>query len=507
MRRAGWWSLLGAGCTPLLASPVSDSLLQDKAGIHELSASAISEALADAAQATPQHHVELLKQVGRQLLADGYAPDARGILEHAIQDQLALPEDDFELHYLAAYSAELMWDSIAAKDHLSAAMQLRQDYVPGWLRLATHALQLGDGSLAELAIAASEEIGGPSAYAHYLRAQLRLQQQQWRGAAAELQQALRLQPQANALYAALGQALSLAGDSQAAQQALSRRGPIKPGLEDPLIAALMQTSNSVGQLAEAGGRALESGDSARAIELYRRALQRTTDPPPQVPFNLGLALTAVGQPEEALDALGDAIALDPDYVKAHLQSAQVLKQLGRFEQAAVHYQSALQLEPANLAGRVNFANLLRSRQQWLEALPHQQWLVENLPTERAGWIGLIECHDGLGDQQALRQAVEGASRQLPRDALVLEYRLRFISVWAPEAVDAQAVAQAEALFNRSPTPGSMETLALVHAAAGDYERAAGLMRSRAQRLERMARTRMKSASNSRRIFPPEGPPG
>ncbi len=64
----------------------------------------------------------------------------------------------------------------------------------------------------------------------------------------------------------------------------------------------------------------------------------------------GLCLTMLDRPEEALEAFGRALELNPCYVEAHLHRGLVLNQLGRTTEAAGAFASAADSEGPSIAG-------------------------------------------------------------------------------------------------------------------------------------------------------------
>ncbi len=120
------------------------------------------------------------------------------------------------------------------------------------------------------------------------------------------------------------------------------------------------------------------GDLASAVELYRRVLL-AEGPDPDVAFNLGNALMALGQLDaaaerfrqaaeadptfadawhnlgnvlletgrcaEAIDAYSKAVSADPSYADAHYGLAGALEECSRFDEARLHWRAYLNLEP------------------------------------------------------------------------------------------------------------------------------------------------------------------
>ena len=68
-----------------------------------------------------------------------------------------------------------------------------------------------------------------------------------------------------------------------------------------------------------------------------------------------------GHPELALERIGRALALCADDAQAHSNLANVLRQLGRHEEAEQSYRRATQFDPANPALWINLGVALRER--------------------------------------------------------------------------------------------------------------------------------------------------
>jgi superkiller protein 3 len=62
-------------------------------------------------------------------------------------------------------------------------------------------------------------------------------------------------------------------------------------------------------------------------------------------YNLGVALKAKGQLEEAIEAYRKAIQLDPNYANAYSNLGSALYDKGQLEEAIEAYRKAIQLDP------------------------------------------------------------------------------------------------------------------------------------------------------------------
>jgi tetratricopeptide (TPR) repeat protein len=94
---------------------------------------------------------------------------------------------------------------------------------------------------------------------------------------------------------------------------------------------------------------LDREEYQRAREEYELALElgiEDSQAGAAIRVNLGVALKALGKPEEALEAYDRAIELDPEYATAHYDRGVVLgDQLDRPEDALAAYRRAIELEP------------------------------------------------------------------------------------------------------------------------------------------------------------------
>jgi len=107
--------------------------------------------------------------------------------------------------------------------------------------------------------------------------------------------------------------------------------------------------SQVKELIERGRRSYERGDYVAALADFREVLTRH----PQfadIRHLAGLCLSFLGQSEGALEEFDRALALNDQYVEAHLNRALVLNDLGRFDEARTAFERAGYYEYA-VAGR------------------------------------------------------------------------------------------------------------------------------------------------------------
>ncbi|HYT92769.1 MAG TPA: tetratricopeptide repeat protein, partial [Gemmataceae bacterium] len=126
---------------------------------------------------------------------------------------------------------------------------------------------------------------------------------------------------------------------------LLAKGRVDEALDHLRQAAALEPTSAVLRFGLALALQKTGGRSDEAIANYEQALRLDPKLAP-AHRNLGVALQASGRPEEALDHLRQAVALEPGNVLAHLTLARVLRQQGsRLDEAVRHGEQAVRLEP------------------------------------------------------------------------------------------------------------------------------------------------------------------
>lgn len=101
------------------------------------------------------------------------------------------------------------------------------------------------------------------------------------------------------------------------------------------------------------------GDDTRALQLLARLASRYPQSP-EVHYNRGTLLGALGRYDDELAAYRQAIALKPGFVRAHVNLGVALRDLHRFDEALQQFKKALSIDPNDAGARTNRAqtNLL-----------------------------------------------------------------------------------------------------------------------------------------------------
>ena len=97
---------------------------------------------------------------------------------------------------------------------------------------------------------------------------------------------------------------------------------------------------------------------ASAIKNYKAAISITPSDP-DVLYNLGVALRASGEPNDAAIYFKKAIKIKPDHLEAFASIAGVMTDQGNLDMALQYYQRALEIDPNNHKILFNMGNSLR----------------------------------------------------------------------------------------------------------------------------------------------------
>ncbi|MEW6078994.1 MAG: tetratricopeptide repeat protein [Thermodesulfobacteriota bacterium] len=127
-------------------------------------------------------------------------------------------------------------------------------------------------------------------------------------------------------------------------------------------------------VAEAGnnlGQALlAAGDTEQAVSSFNTALAK--DPSlDSARVNLGVALMRLGRPDQAIDLFRTALENNPLNIQARYNLAGLLKELGRPDDAIAQLRQIIALDPVCVEALLNLGGLLLDRGQEKEAL---EWL-------------------------------------------------------------------------------------------------------------------------------------
>ena len=126
------------------------------------------------------------------------------------------------------------------------------------------------------------------------------------------------------------------------------------------------------------------GENEAAVRHYRRAIELDPAGGDSVAyFNLGSTLAGLGRDQEAIEALQEAVARNPDYQDAQYNLAWVLKRSGRLDQAVVHFREVVRIDPQDADAWYQLGGTLAEEGRRAEAVEALQHSVQLRPNEAA----------------------------------------------------------------------------------------------------------------------------
>ena len=186
--------------------------------------------------------------------------------------------------------------------------------------------------------------------------------------------ATKLNPSSAPAFIAAGNAYLLLDKTHEAEE--SYRTAVRLDPESP------DAHFNLANVLRADGRILE------AIELYRIALDLSPKGASDIQNNLGLALSELGQHQQAKAALTKSIEIASDSGDGWFNLAKHGMLLGDLAAAEGHLLKVLSLNPRHTAAHLELGNLMRADGRLEEALAMYRKVIELSPNEAAGWNNL-----------------------------------------------------------------------------------------------------------------------
>ena len=167
----------------------------------------------------------------------------------------------------------------------------------------------------------------------------------WSGSATAAEQ----KPEVQRLYqsGAYEQAVEAARDGDPASTFIAAQSLMKLDRNDRAVAELTRlraSENPAWRLIGESGEALIANDSARAVDLARRAAEADGENP-FAHYQLGLAAAKGGDWGTAIAGLTRSLELKPDFAYAHYYAALAYQRQRQLPKSAEHFDAFLRLAP------------------------------------------------------------------------------------------------------------------------------------------------------------------
>jgi predicted TPR repeat methyltransferase len=205
--------------------------------------------------------------------------------------------------------------------------------------------------------------------------------------------------------------------------------------------------HNVDSLHYLGVLAGQAGRNDIAIDLIGRAVALKPDYA-EAHNNLGNAFATQGRTDEAVRHYARALALCPDYVDAHVRLGNILNEQGQLDEAVAHYRRALALSPSSPETHYRLGNVLRKQRREGEATACYQRALAIRPDHADSWLALgnvfeqAQRHDdalaAYSKAPDLAEAWLGRARALKRlnrpEEAVVAYRQALAMGGDPEVI-------------------------------------------------------------------------
>ena len=392
------------------------------------------------------------------------------------QNAIRLDPDAFAWPYLLARAHAQLGETQETAAALDQALALEPRSVPAlMLRAETErkAERIADATATYERIL---QISPGLPAAAYALGQIEILTGDARSGVRRLEEVVAKHPQAGRVHYLLAMAYRQLGDEARARGHMDQRGQgTPPAVPDPLMESVVGKDSQA--VARRGTAALSSGAYLRAVELLRAArdgmpedadlrlqlgaaLASAGDPEsalaeyaealrlrpddPRVMYFMGMAQSAMGRDREALESMRRAVQRHPDYAQAQAGLAQALRRMGRHGEALAPLEAAVRLDPSNVDSRLERAQLLARLGRCAEA-------VEGADAGRAAF---------------------------PADPRFTVLLARLLAACPDTGArdPARAVSLAREAFARGATVETAATVALAHAANGQWAEAVAWQR-------------------------------
>ncbi len=389
----------------------------------------------------------------------------------AFYDASQLAPKDGRWMYLRGVIANAQKLPADARADFQAALALDQDYLPIRYRLADTLMDMGDADAARklLLDALPQHPDQPTLFA--MLGRIELKQKRYGEAIEHLQSALKLEPQANALYKDLADAYSGQGNTELADEAKAKIGTAPPTIDDPLVAGMYSRGLQL------SGTPLQQAEELLAMHRFAAARAKVEE---EVKTNANdvdaIAFAArldalMGKSGVARDEAARAIKLKPDSASANLSQGMVYEFGGDDANAYAFYQRAVHADPKLADARLLFGNALMRRGDFAQAVeqyrqlaaidPHAESIDSRLA---AAQVAAGRCGDALTQVNA-----ELAKR--PQDGDLMQVFVRLASTCPAASAQERSMAldYGMTLYKQRPNASDTTALALAQAANGKFD--------------------------------------
>lgn len=476
--------LCGALCVglllPLAAAAAADALLKPLPAVDTTKLAPAAAAQVKAARTEfDQAHSKLVGPPLAQVYVDVGAAYARAGLKEAaavaFYDASQVDPEDGRWMYLRGVIARDLKQNAEARAAFEAALKLDEVYLPIRYRLSDTLVDLGDIDAARKVLERTTREHPDQAIAFAMLGQISVRQKRYTDAIENLQQALKLEPQANQLYKTLAEAYTGVGNTAAAKEAEAKAGEVPPLLADPLVVGLY----GGGAAAQPTGTSLEQAEKLAASGKIAAARTKLADFQHDHPEDIeALAFQArleasLGNQLIAQAAADQALSLKSDSAVALLARGMVYEYAGDDNQAYAYYQRAVRADLKLGAARLLLGNAEMRRSRYSQAAEQYRQLATLQPDDVSAQAHLVAAEVAAGQCARALADTSAAQTRNPKNGELMQIFVRLASTCAAARQEERDMAldYAQALYKQRPDAGDSSALALALAAHSKFQEA------------------------------------
>jgi tetratricopeptide (TPR) repeat protein len=431
------------------------------------------------------------------LLASSYALagfyDASDV---ALANASVVMPDDGRWIYLRGLLARLSGKAVPARDFFEQALRLDRRYPPIRVAVIEARLAAGDVDAARQAVDQAGPDAKDNAMIAYLRATVAHRQERQADALAAVNDALRLEPGANALYTLQADIYAAQGKSAEAAAARAKAGNVQVRQLDTLGAGFLGATAIDPTLHPAAGtpaaKPVDDKDpvnlarfliSTRQFDAARTPLEQALKREPASSGLLSLSARVealVGNQKLAAQRADEAVRLSPKDAAAVTTRGVVAETAGNETAAQADYEKAISLDAAQIEARLLLGNRYMRSARYAQAAEQYRQLIRLEPKALEHYARLVAAQSADGRcAEALKELDTGMRAQPQRGGYLTQVFSRLASTCRAATVTERGMAldYTTKLYKERLTPQVIEAYALANAANGKFVEAAELQGS------------------------------
>jgi tetratricopeptide (TPR) repeat protein len=387
---------------------------------------------------------------------------------------------EFRWSYYLGYLFQTEGDLQRALSNYKTALQLRPGDELTLLRLAS--VDLGLNRLEEAERLYAQEMGRNKQSIGALDGlgRVALARRDFAGAISYFNKALAIDPQAAFIHYPLAMAYRGLGELEKARTELAKHGPAAPELTDRYLTELRDIKTGKADLWVKGSQQMAESNFPEAIATYRKLVERDEGDAVARTY-LGTALARAGNAQEAIQQFTEALRVAPENTETHYCLGVVLAALGKDEEAIGHFRATIKGDPQFDEAHFQLANVLMRTHHYEEAAAEYEKTVNQNPDKAFAFTMEAMALVRLDRYKDARSVLERAHSAAPSNMDIDNALARLLAASPDNAVrDGQRaleLMQQVVKSQGSVDSDQAETIAMALAETGQFEKAAGILRS------------------------------